>query len=475
MRKSGRPLCGVGRIFLTLSRAISASKAFLVATILCLCCLQPTRGFAQAVSAKAVVNGKLKIEFEREEAAVGKGVSIAAAKIFNPVKESYRVSSQPAAGDDGNQPANAKEVENLQTLINSIKGGILGPKQLAADLKDKTKPTDRPKRFNEVRKVRDGLPLLAETEALSNAAALEEAKAKATQRIVAGSLPDSGRYLAEDMPETKVEKKAAANPTAVAFTVNRDPLAVKWDKRSDQQEVTIDLSEVSLTAETVGATTGAFALFDSDVSFINNKHNVNLSEDQALPLCELLISFVSENGAPPVLDVELEAFGNQIFDSLGNKGIGDVTDGLLSRLTQIGESTVGFNSSYSFTVVVPESPSKSVLFLRDFGIASVTAAEPTPTPTPTPVPSPTATRTSSASLMETLALGTHKLTVNEGGGSGRYVPGTVVKVTADEPLARKKFAGWSGDTEILANPFVPTTTATMPSIDVTITATYADE
>ena len=51
----------------------------------------------------------------------------------------------------------------------------------------------------------------------------------------------------------------------------------------------------------------------------------------------------------------------------------------------------------------------------------------------------------------------------------------LVKLTADEPPAGKKFAGWSGDTEILANPFVPTTTATMPSIDVTITATYADE
>ena len=348
-----RPLSRLGCIFLTPHLAMSVTKAFLVTIMVCICSLQPTSVYAQAVSAKAVVNGKLKIEFEREEAADGKGVSIAAGKIFNPVKESYRVSTQPAAGNDGNQPANANEVENLQTLINSIKGGILGPKQLAADLKDKTKPTDRPKRFQEVRKVRDGLPLLAETEALSNAGALEEAKAKATQKIVQGSIPESGRYLAEDMPETKVEKKAAANPMAVAFTVNRDPLAVKWDKRSDQQEVTIDLSEVSLTVETVGARTSAFALFGSDVSFINNKHNINLSEDQASPLCELLISFVSENGAPPVLDVQLEAFQNEIFDSLGNEGIGDVTDGLLSQLTQIGEGTIGFNSSYSFTVIVP--------------------------------------------------------------------------------------------------------------------------
>jgi len=73
------------------------------------------------------------------------------------------------------------------------------------------------------------------------------------------------------------------------------------------------------------------------------------------------------------------------------------------------------------------------------------------------------------------APGTHTLKVNKGGGSGRHVAGTLVKVTADMPPAGKQFARWSGDTEILANPFIPTTTATMPSIDVTITATYADK
>jgi Divergent InlB B-repeat domain len=77
--------------------------------------------------------------------------------------------------------------------------------------------------------------------------------------------------------------------------------------------------------------------------------------------------------------------------------------------------------------------------------------------------------------MEALVPATPTLTVNKGGGSGRHASGAVVRVIADEPPGGKKFARWSGDTEILANPFVPTTTATMPSIDVTITATYADE
>ena len=73
------------------------------------------------------------------------------------------------------------------------------------------------------------------------------------------------------------------------------------------------------------------------------------------------------------------------------------------------------------------------------------------------------------------APGTPALTVNGGGRSGKHAAGTIVTVTADPPQPRKKFAGWSGDTQILANPFERTTTATMPSIDVTITATYAGE
>jgi beta-glucosidase len=66
------------------------------------------------------------------------------------------------------------------------------------------------------------------------------------------------------------------------------------------------------------------------------------------------------------------------------------------------------------------------------------------------------------------------LTINDGSWSGGNVAGTIVTVTADPPPPGKEFVGWSGDTQILANPSEPTTTATMPSIDVTITATYSD-
>ncbi len=73
------------------------------------------------------------------------------------------------------------------------------------------------------------------------------------------------------------------------------------------------------------------------------------------------------------------------------------------------------------------------------------------------------------------ALGAPALTVKDGSADGQYSAGTIVKITADPPPARRKLAGWSGDTDILANPSEPTTTATTTSIDVTITATYADD
>jgi hypothetical protein len=63
------------------------------------------------------------------------------------------------------------------------------------------------------------------------------------------------------------------------------------------------------------------------------------------------------------------------------------------------------------------------------------------------------------------------LTVQEGNPSGNYAVGTQVTVSANAK-AGAQFAGWKGDIEILANPFLPTTSATIPSMAVTITATY---
>ena len=47
-------------------------------------------------------------------------------------------------------------------------------------------------------------------------------------------------------------------------------------------------------------------------------------------------------------------------------------------------------------------------------------------------------------------------------------------MSADPPPAGQQFAGWAGDITILSNPFLPTTTAIIPWMNVSVSATYAD-
>ena len=66
------------------------------------------------------------------------------------------------------------------------------------------------------------------------------------------------------------------------------------------------------------------------------------------------------------------------------------------------------------------------------------------------------------------------LTVENGTPNGNFEAGTLVIVSADAPQAGAQFTGWTGDVAILANPFIPTTTATIPYMAVTIAATYTE-
>ena len=68
--------------------------------------------------------------------------------------------------------------------------------------------------------------------------------------------------------------------------------------------------------------------------------------------------------------------------------------------------------------------------------------------------------------------GGHVLTVTDGNGGGNYTAGTQVTVSANAPQAGQEFEIWTEDYQILADPSSSTTTATMPSIDAKITATY---
>jgi endoglucanase len=66
---------------------------------------------------------------------------------------------------------------------------------------------------------------------------------------------------------------------------------------------------------------------------------------------------------------------------------------------------------------------------------------------------------------------TYALTVNSGSGSGSYVSGTVVNISANSAPAGQTFDKWTGSTAI-ANLYGASTTITMPAAATSITATY---
>jgi len=68
--------------------------------------------------------------------------------------------------------------------------------------------------------------------------------------------------------------------------------------------------------------------------------------------------------------------------------------------------------------------------------------------------------------------GTYNLTVVNGTGDGPYAANTTVPVSANSPGSGQTFSVWTGDWQILASRTSSSTTATMPSMDATITATY---
>ena len=69
---------------------------------------------------------------------------------------------------------------------------------------------------------------------------------------------------------------------------------------------------------------------------------------------------------------------------------------------------------------------------------------------------------------------TSVMTVVNGSGGGEYPVGKRVLVKATPAASDgSEFAGWTGDVTILSNPQDSTTTATIPSLDVTVTAIYS--
>jgi len=69
---------------------------------------------------------------------------------------------------------------------------------------------------------------------------------------------------------------------------------------------------------------------------------------------------------------------------------------------------------------------------------------------------------------------TYTLTVNSGTGSGHYVSGISVNISANAPATNKVFDKWTGATTGIADVNSASTNLTMPAANIVITATYKD-
>ena len=66
----------------------------------------------------------------------------------------------------------------------------------------------------------------------------------------------------------------------------------------------------------------------------------------------------------------------------------------------------------------------------------------------------------------------YSLTVNTGSGSGSFTVGSTVNISANTPPAGQEFDQWTGDVSAVSNVSADKTTITMPSSNISVTATY---
>jgi hypothetical protein len=78
------------------------------------------------------------------------------------------------------------------------------------------------------------------------------------------------------------------------------------------------------------------------------------------------------------------------------------------------------------------------------------------------------------SLTATYTAIQYTLTINSGSGDGLYTNGAQVEIVADDPAIGKAFDRWTDATQYIANVASATTTVTMPTEAITVTATYKD-
>jgi len=171
------------------------------------------------------------------------------------------------------------------------------------------------------------------------------------------------------------------------------------------------------------------------------------------------------SGAPLLVDVEFGR-GRDLY-ALSQGSFGGGPPGAPAAPNTGSLVKVNGDGTFSTVVDALDRPT-SVEFIRNTAYVVTLTGEIWKVENPSSPPHGASTEAS--------APGTHTLKVNNGRGSGSYAADTFgIKVTADPPPPGKKFSRWIGDTDILASPEDSTTTATITSMDVTITATFKDK
>ena len=392
-----------------------------------------------------------------------------------------------------------------------------------ATIKDFTRPANFPLCAIEVGKACDGTPVVTpDGTHLETTFDVPITATGALHNVTLAEVPqpalNTQGKTGESCRITAIESKAGAVPAftpdpLTGFTLNgTTPKEVYTSLTDTFATVTVKcvtqgrnpfIDKVAVTAKSSASLTTP-DLFDDhetadpeetcdvgnpDVSVDKCCKSVLIDPDNFTPTVCVAILLTNNKGAPPEALVNLKVV-DSVLGTVLTGGTLDIGEKLLLKgpalcytptdgADQTGDP-VDPNLPITFTDELTEVSGTGAASGRNFSVATTllpSATCPLCGPQdcdfdPNPLPGQPNALSESAS---TKAAGTNTLEVANGLGSGSYVAGDLVTVTADPPPPGKKFVGWSGDKEILANPFISPTTATAVSKNVKIKANYADK
>jgi hypothetical protein len=322
-------------------------------------------------------------------AAIGgaNGSAIAAAKIFHPAAmqagSSYQVNGAAA-----NAQTEAPILDTIANLARPIAQNAGNPMMQAVNingtrnrLQTCTLPdtTGGPGRMCRVVANTGSFPQIPKANGINSATGAvqrtvgvnnyELADATASQTM------NNGTFRIVDNPVVQVDRRPnLPAPEAVAYTVNRDPMAVYWNSPSNRS-FSFDLSQFQADVSTTGFGAAASVYYSINASVIDGTTDITLPESASTPIFRLLLPFNDVDGLAPTINLaafDLAAAGT-ISDSLGDVGLINVANGMLGNLAVVN-GTIQFLQPYSLTIGVPGTSSQSVLFVDTQALAEGVAA-----------------------------------------------------------------------------------------------------